>query len=454
MLKAMFLNKTCWLKHIMLDPETGLDPPHFKVRAAQGFEAADFFITGYWIWNKIVSNLAVLGYGPNEMTLAAYDWRLAYLDLERRDRYFTKLKNTIEVQKASTGKKSILIGHSMGSQVIFYFLKWVEAYGKDFGNGGPKWVNNYVESVVDISGSVLGTPKAVTSLISGEMKDTIQLNAVAVYGLEKFFSRKERVDMLRTFGGVPSMIPKGGQAIWGNLTTAPDDNWLNKTTNTTYGLFIKFKEHIGEYSEKNLTIGGSIEFLLKYSPEWFKNRVMSQYSFGLTTNKKQLAKNNQDPAKWSNPLEVPLPNAPDLKIYCFYGIGNPTERSYTYQEEQDKSFSKLNVSMAYGEKETVVFGDGDGTVSLLTHTMCHKWKEANSVYNPGNAQVKIVEMKHEPERFDIRGGSKTSEHVDILGSTELNELVIKVASGHGPDIEDRVISQLPDFIKRMNWDDL
>lgn len=250
------------------------------------------------------------------------------------------------------------------------------------------------------------------------------------------------------------MIPKGGQAIWGNLTTAPDDNWLNKTTNTTYGLFIKFKQHIGEYSEKNLTIGGSIEFLLKYSPEWFKNRVMSQYSFGLTTNKKQLAKNNQDPAKWSNPLEVPLPNAPDLKIYCFYGIGNPTERSYTYQEEQDKSFSKLNVSMAYGEKETVVFGDGDGTVSLLTHTMCHKWKEANSVYNPGNAQVKIVEMKHEPERFDIRGGSKTSEHVDILGSTELNELVIKVASGHGPDIEDRVISQLPDFIKRMNWDDL
>jgi phospholipid:diacylglycerol acyltransferase len=36
-------------EHIMLDKHTGLDPPGIKLRAAQGFDATDFFITGY-IW--------------------------------------------------------------------------------------------------------------------------------------------------------------------------------------------------------------------------------------------------------------------------------------------------------------------------------------------------------------------------------------------------------------------
>lgn len=35
---------------MMLDPITGLDPPHAKVRAAEGIDAASTFIQGYWIW--------------------------------------------------------------------------------------------------------------------------------------------------------------------------------------------------------------------------------------------------------------------------------------------------------------------------------------------------------------------------------------------------------------------
>ena len=31
----------------MLDKYTGLDPPGFKLRAATGFDATDFFVTGY-----------------------------------------------------------------------------------------------------------------------------------------------------------------------------------------------------------------------------------------------------------------------------------------------------------------------------------------------------------------------------------------------------------------------
>jgi phospholipid:diacylglycerol acyltransferase len=459
MLRTMILDKTCWLKHIMLDTETGLDPPNIQLRAAQGFEAADFFVAGYWIWNKILQNLAVIGYGPNNMFSAGYDWRLAYLDLEKRDGYFSKVKAHIELTKKLTGQKSVLVGHSMGSQVIFYFMKWVEASGEYYGNGGSSWCNDHIESIVDISGSVLGTPKAITALMSGEMKDTVQLNSLAVYGLEKFFSRRERVDMLRTFGGVASMFPKGGEKIWGNLTSAPDDidqdslaSIIDENENApghgSFGNFVRYQSKNGDCI-RNMTVADSIDELLDQAPQWYSDRVKEQYSFGLETSIEQLQKNNHDHQKWSNPLEAQLPNAPDMKIYCFYGVGKPTERAYTYAEADEL----LNLKMIIDTDLTypVLFGDGDGTVSLLTHSMCHEWQKGNlSRYNPGNINVTVVEIKHEPDRFDIRGGAKTAEHVDILGSAELNELILKVAGGLGDTISNRYVSDLHQIVEGMN----
>lgn len=456
MLRTMLMDKACWLKHIMLDPETGLDPPGIRLRSAQGFEAADFFVAGYWIWNKILENLAVIGYGPDNMLSAAYDWRLAYLDLERRDGYFSKLKAQIELSNKIQGKKTVLMGHSMGAQVIFYFLKWAEGEGPHFGNGGKTWVNDHIEAFVDISGSVLGTPKAITALLSGEMKDTVQLNGLAVYGLEKFFSRRERSDMLKTFGGIPSMLPKGGDLIWGGSTSAPDDCLDGNSTlchhggADSLGNFMRFTDDVGQYSKRNLTLSESIDFLFDQGPQWFKDRALEHYSYGYATSPEELLANENNYSKWSNPLEVALPNAPDMKIYCFYGVGNPTERAYYYREETDKNMSRLNVTIDADRKSSVMMSDGDGTVSLLTHYMCHKWKEEGNPYNPGKSPVTIVELLHQPDSYDIRGGSKTAEHVDILGSAPLNELLLKVASGHGDEIEDKYYTELINVVRRVN----
>lgn len=467
MLRTMVLDKACWLKHIMLDPETGMDPPNIQLRAAQGFEAADFFVAGYWIWNKILQNLAVIGYGPNNMISASYDWRLAYLDLEKRDGFFSKLKIQLETTMALTGQKTFLVGHSMGSQVIFYFMKWVEALGKHYGNGGKRWCNDHLAGIIDISGSLLGTPKAIPALISGEMKDTVQLNQLAIYGLEKFFSRKERVEMLRTFGGVPSMLPKGGDLIWGNLTYAPDDppNVLSeyneevdspRKNHESLGTFVKYKgknlgpggEATSDRTESNFTVETITDFLLEHSPLWFSNRVKDQYSFGVAKTKRQLTANNQDHLKWSNPLEAALPYAPDMKIYCFYGVGNPTERAYTYTDGDKEAGLPLVIDL--DSENPVYLGDGDGTVSLLTHAICHEWQKKGSIYNPAGIETKIVEIKHEPDRFDIRGGAKTAEHVDILGSAELNELVLRVAAGQGDSINNTFVSSLRDIVGKIN----
>ncbi len=36
-MRALVLDKASWKRHIMLDKNTGLDPPGVKLRAAQGF---------------------------------------------------------------------------------------------------------------------------------------------------------------------------------------------------------------------------------------------------------------------------------------------------------------------------------------------------------------------------------------------------------------------------------
>ncbi|KAF5322345.1 hypothetical protein D9619_001711 [Psilocybe cf. subviscida] len=96
MISQVTFNKEKWIAAMMLDPETGLDPPGSKIRAAEGIDAASSLIQGYWIWSKIIENLAVVNYDTNNLYLAPYDWRVSYYNLEERDGYFSKLKSTIE----------------------------------------------------------------------------------------------------------------------------------------------------------------------------------------------------------------------------------------------------------------------------------------------------------------------------------------------------------------------
>ncbi|MCJ1268408.1 hypothetical protein MMC22_008296 [Lobaria immixta] len=448
MMRALVLDKTSWKKHIMLDKITGLDPPGIKLRAAQGFDAADFFITGYWIWNKILENLATLGYDPTNAFTAAYDWRLSCANLENRDQYFTRLKSHIETARHTSKEKVVLVSHSMGSQVLFYFFHWVQAKG--YGNGGPDWVDKNVGSWINISGSMLGALKGFPAVLSGEMKDTAQLNAFAVYGLEKFLAKAERVEIFRAMPGVSSMLPKGGNAVWGNKTFAPDDKPGQKVS---YGTFINFKESNSTQSPRNLTVEESIEYLLEHSDTWYKDQVLDNYSHGVAHTSAEVEDNERDPRKWINPLESRLPLAPHLKIYCFYGIGKSTERSYFYREDQDPA-STLNVtidtSLTMGEVDHgVIPGEGDGTVPLISNGyMCAKgWRIKR--YNPAGAKVKVYEMPHEPDRFSPRGGPNTGDHVDILGRSSLNDLILRVAGGKGDQIEENYESNIREYADKV-----
>ncbi|KAJ9307451.1 hypothetical protein DTO217A2_3133 [Paecilomyces variotii] len=454
MMRALVMDKAGWKNHIMLDKETGLDPPGIKLRAAQGFDATDFFITGYWIWNKIIENLASIGYDPTNAFTAAYDWRLSYQNLEVRDQYFTRLKSYIETAVAVSGEKVTLTSHSMGSQVVLYFFKWVE--NEKHGKGGKDWVNKHIDSWINVSGCMLGALKGLTAVLSGEMRDTAQLNAFAVYGLEKFLSKEERAEIFRAMPGISSMLPKGGDAVWGNSTWAPDDQ---PGQPFTYGNLINFRETNSTWTRKNLTAGEALPYMLGQSDTWYRHMTLSSYSHGVAHTTKEVEANENDPRTWVNPLESRLPLAPDMKIYCFYGVGKPTERSYWYQEERDP-LTKLNVSIDTtvtndeGVDHGVAMGEGDGTVNLLsTGYMCAKgWRMKR--YNPARINVTVFEMPHEPDRFSPRGGPNTGDHVDILGRASLNDLILRVAGGRGSEIPETFVSNIREYAERVKiYDD-
>ncbi|KLU84553.1 phospholipid:diacylglycerol acyltransferase [Magnaporthiopsis poae ATCC 64411] len=457
MMRALVLDKDIWKRHIMLDKQTGLDPPGIKLRAAQGFDATDFFITGYWIWSKILENLASLGYDPTNSFTAAYDWRLSYPNLEIRDQYFTRLMRYIETSVEASGRKAVLVSHSMGSQVIFYFFHW--AASRKGGRGGDDWVDRHIESWINVSGCMLGAVKDLAAVLSGEMRDTAQLNAFAVYGLEKFLSKEERAEIFRAMPGLSSMLPLGGDAVWGNSTWAPDDL---PGQESTFGQVLHFRQGQNWTTPmpgRNLTVESAMKYLFDTTEDWYVRAVKGSYSHGVAHTRKEVEANEDDPTKWINPLETRLPLAPNLKVYCFYGVGKPTERAYYYRPPEFPSLTSLNATidtgLTHGDIDHgVILGEGDGTVNLLSSGyMCNRgWRYKR--YNPAGVKVTVVEMPHEPERFNPRGGPHTADHVDILGRQMLNELILRVAAGKGDTITENVVSNIKEYAEKVKvYDD-
>ena len=123
--------------------------------------------------------------------------------------------------------KVILIAHSMGGNVVHYFLKWVESHLG--GAGGPTWVHEHIESVVGIGVPWLGTPKVFSAIFSGEMKDTAELAPwIDSWRQRVVFNQADVLNIIRTFRSLPSMMPKGGNIVWGDYDSAPDDPALGE----------------------------------------------------------------------------------------------------------------------------------------------------------------------------------------------------------------------------------
>jgi phospholipid:diacylglycerol acyltransferase len=85
--------------------------------------------------------------------------------------------------------------------------------------------------------------------------------------------------------GISSMLPKGGEAIWGNLTWAPDDR---PGQAESYGSLLKYACGNSTTHLNNMTIADSLQFLLDNSDGWYRNQLKSNYSHGVALTKSEI----------------------------------------------------------------------------------------------------------------------------------------------------------------------
>lgn len=156
-----------------------------------------------------------------------------------------------------------------------------------------------------------------------------------------------------------------------------------------------------------------------------------------------------------------LPDAPDMEIYCLYGVGIPTERSYIYDSSSDKCKRlpfRINLSVDGKEngclRSGMYFVDGDDCVPVLSSGfMCAKGWRNRTRFNPWGSLTYVREYRHKAPASLLEGrGVESSAHVDIMGNVNLIEDILRVAAGaSGTEIGgDRIYSDILTLSERIN----
>ncbi|KAK6163440.1 hypothetical protein DH2020_000304 [Rehmannia glutinosa] len=485
----IFKRPMCWLEHLSLDNETGLDPPGIRVRAVPGLVAADYFAPGYFVWAILIENLARIGYEGKNMYMAAYDWRLSFQNTEVRDQALSRLKSKIELMYVTNGyTKVVVVPHSMGVIYFLHFMKWVEAPPPMGGGGGPGWCAKHIKSIMNIGPAFLGVPKAVGNVLSAECKDVAfirLLNTSCVYLEHGTLSfpcyLKEETPFGVTWIGLEgdhvcdSAMKKYQQQFDMKGNNTDGRRGFQVQESTKYGRIVSFGKAASELHSSEISgLGSQVYLHNATSPQslascgkvWTEYDEVSPESIRRISEKKAytantllelirsiapkmmrraeahfshgIADNLDDPIYnhykyWSNPLETKLPDAPDMEIYSLYGVGIPTERSYVYKVSS--SFRCKNIPLQ-------IDSSADGRNGCL---------KGGVYFVDGDESVR--EYKHKAPANLLEGrGLQSGAHVDIMGNIALIEDVLRVAAGaSGVELGgDRIYSDIMKMSEKIN----
>ncbi|KAJ7947919.1 Phospholipid:diacylglycerol acyltransferase 1 [Quillaja saponaria] len=344
------------------------------------------------IWLNLVTE------GKN-LHMAAYDWRLSFQNTEIRDQALSRLKSKIELMFVTNGnKKVVVVPHSMGVIYFFHFLKWVETATPTGGGGGPGWCAKHIKAIMNIGPAFLGVPKAVSNIFSAEGKDVGFYRSMAPGVLDFDYLGLKTLEHImrvcRTWDSIISLLPKGRIISFGKpasplpssmfptldskeISCGSNSSNYNLPSGEVWSEYDEMsRESIRKVAENKAYTAGTVLDLLRFVAPKMMRLAEAHFSHGI-------AENLDDPKYahykyWSNPLEASLPDAPDMEIFCLYGVGIPTERSYIYKlspSAKCKSIPFRIDSSAGGEegsclKRGVYFVDGDETVPSIVLVSC------------------------------------------------------------------------------------
>ncbi|KAH7679905.1 Diacylglycerol O-acyltransferase protein [Dioscorea alata] len=500
----------CWVEHMSLDNETGLDPPGVRVRPVTGLVAADYFAPGYFVWAVLIANLARIGYEEKTMYMAAYDWRLSFQNTEVRDQTLSSIKSNIELMvETNGGKKVVVIPHSMGVLYFLHFMKWVEAPAPMGGGGGSDWCQKHIKAVMNIGGPFLGVPKAVTGLFSAEAKDVAVARAIAPGVLDSDFlglqTLRHVMRMTRTWDSTMSMIPKGGDTIWGGLDWSPEECYscISKRKRSNDSIVSQDVKVENANHQPNITNYGRIISFGKDVAE-VPSAQIEMIDFRDAVKGNNLAHSNGSCGDvWTEYHEVGwggVQAVSDYKVYTAgsildllrfvapkmmqrgsahfsYGIADnlddPKYKHYKYWsnplETKLPNAPDMEIYSMYGvgilTERAYVYKRSPSSECYIPFQidtsadgghegyMCAKGWRGKTRFNPSGIKTYIREYDHAPPANLLEGrGTQSGAHVDIMGNFALIEDIIRVAAGAtGEDLGgDQVHSDILKWSEKIN----
>ncbi|KAH8067216.1 O-acyltransferase [Aureococcus anophagefferens] len=394
MLSQFVLRPACLQRHLALNGTTWDDPADIKVRASSGLGAADAF-GPLNLWGELMANLAILGYDEASLRLLGFDWRLSAQRLEARDGFFTQVKAEVELLGALSGAKVAVLAHSLGANHFVHFMRWVARE--------PGWVERRVARFVPICGALLGSAKALAYLVTGEMTDAVGMGPLLAQLFESHggIQRRAVADLTRSWASVPALLPKGGDAFW-----RTDD-------------FVVLDEPPAD--NRTMAVDAALDWLRAMLPA-YGALLDGEYDL---TGPPAASRRRRAPLARVGQRPAPLPKAPSLEIYCLYGTGRSTPKTFEFAWTRPRAARPsttqrrraprsllasapratrsprqvperyLVISDAGAPGSGVIAGDGDGTVPILSLGYLCASGYGTKARNPARVRVRTKEYAHE-----------------------------------------------------------
>ena len=214
-----------------------------------------------------------------------------------------------EMYQDNGQQKVTIVVHSMGGPVSLHFLT-------GYKNVTQEWKDTHINAWITLSGAWSGGNSALQFLVSGPN------SLPSIFTFAHHFVDSLLLPIVRTLQSGVWLLPRA--SVWGDTTlvSTPTQNY---TANDYQQLFCDIGYDIGyEMYERVLSINPNFP-------------------------------------------------APNVKTYCFYGIGVNTTQSLSFANE-------FTGSSPVGESLKITFGNGDGTVNVQSSEICLDWKNMPSKY--------------------------------------------------------------------------
>lgn len=336
------MKTSCGYENVVVHPVPGLE----GIRTLNpGTEST---VTPVYLWHSLIEHLS-------EFNLLAfnYDWR-RWGDLVYIEQLVVEFRHQIELAAHLARQPVVIIGHSLGTQVVTYML----------GLLGPQWTKANVSDLVLVGPATMGSPSVFGAYANGPSTITHS----SVLPVAELLEHRLR-DVASTWPGLLSVLPTALDDVdtFGNESMAVAPRRSYGTAET-----VEFLQDLAAcHDEEAESIFKDENFSLhERTRRWMEEHEILQV-------KRTWSKQFEKAAVLRKGFEqevVPHLKPPNCRVHVIYADGIETLSKLKFEQN------------LYRKAKLIGFEKGDDTITARSvDKMCEAWRNAGVVLHQNRA---------------------------------------------------------------------